>query len=215
MQLCIESSAIKMELMCANDQSTMFMTGWTLCPQTFNKKEAMLFFHYSAWREVSSLHFDKGNECCSMEIWTPLPACSWWNIWYLYLQAPPFMVLIQDENRKGVPIAFLLFSVLTGNKATHAGYNTNILKELLSHWHNHLNHLEPSKGSFTPYVAITDSDTKEQGALLQVWPGIFLLLCRFHLCQCLTNHHKTALWLKNSDFWRDCIHNQLQALEVQ
>ena len=126
-----------------------------------------------------------------------------------------FIVLTQDENRKGVPIAFFLFSAPTSNKATHAGYNTNILKELLSHWHNHLNHLEPSKESFTPYVAITDMDTKEWGALLQVWPGIVLLLCNFHLCQCWTNHCKTALQFKSSDFWRDCTDSWLQVLEVQ
>ena len=126
-----------------------------------------------------------------------------------------FIALAQDENRKGVPIAFFLFSAPTGNKATQAGYNTTILKELLSHWHDHLNHLEPSNMTFTPYVAITDTDTKERGALLQVWPGIILLLCKFHLRQCWTNHRKTAMRSKISDFWRDCISNRLQALEVQ
>ena len=85
-----------------------------------------------------------------------------------------FIALAQDENRKGVPLAFFLFSAPTGNKATHAGYNTEILKELLSHWHNNLNRFErelrdkPSGSkseSFMPYIAVTDTDTKERGAL--------------------------------------------------
>lgn len=130
-----------------------------------------------------------------------------------------FIALAQDENRKGVPLAFFLFSAPTGNKATHAGYNTKILNELLSHWCNHLNRLEPSKGpgsqSFTPYVAITDTDTKERGALLQVWPGIILLLCKFHLRQCWTNHRKTAMRCKSSNFWKDYVRGRLQALEVK
>jgi hypothetical protein len=126
-----------------------------------------------------------------------------------------FIALAQDENRKGVPLAFFLFSAPTGNKATHAGYNMKILKELLSHWHNHLNCLEPSKGTFTPYVAITDTDTKERGALLQVWPGIVLILCKFHLRQCWMNHRKTTMQCKSSDFWKDCVRGRLQALEVQ
>ena len=49
----------------------------------------------------------------------------------------------------------------TGNKAMQAGYNTKILKELLLHWHDHLDHLEPSNMTFMPYIAITDTDTKE------------------------------------------------------
>ena len=44
MSLCIENSVVKMGLMCANDWSTTFMTGWILCPLTFNKKLAMQSF---------------------------------------------------------------------------------------------------------------------------------------------------------------------------
>ncbi|KAJ3870920.1 hypothetical protein F5051DRAFT_446926 [Lentinula edodes] len=43
-----------------------------------------------------------------------------------------------DEDRKGVPIAFFLFSAPTGNQATQAGYNTEILRELLNTWKIHL-----------------------------------------------------------------------------
>jgi hypothetical protein len=36
-----------------------------------------------------------------------------------------------DENRKGIPLAFLLFSVPAGNQKTCAGYNTEIIAKLL------------------------------------------------------------------------------------
>ena len=77
-----------------------------------------------------------------------------------------FIALAQDGQRKGVPIAFFLFSAPTGNQATHAGYNTQILHKLLSKWQVHLS--KDSTASFVPYVVITDTDTKERGALILV-----------------------------------------------
>lgn len=38
-----------------------------------------------------------------------------------------FIAMAVDEDRKGVLIAFFLFSAPTGNQATQAGYNTKIL----------------------------------------------------------------------------------------
>lgn len=124
-----------------------------------------------------------------------------------------FIALGVDENGKGVPVAFFLFSAPAGNQATHAGYNTDILYKLLSRWEVHLSKQGPSP--FTPYVAITDTDIKERGALLRVWPGIILLLCKFHLRQCWTNHRKTALRCSSTDFWKDQVQNSIQRLEVQ
>jgi len=128
-----------------------------------------------------------------------------------------FIALGKDEDGKGVPVAFFLFSAPTGNKATHAGYNTEILRELLSHWKIAMGSNPQGAdalASFTPYVAITDTDTKERGALLAVWPEICLLLCRFHLRQCWTNHRKSVLKLKGNEYWRDWILNALRSLEV-
>lgn len=92
--LYIESSAVKMGLMCINNQNIMFMTGWIHCPQIFNTKSAIQSFiiqhGVELARGVSSLYFDKGHEYCSMEICTLFPACSRWDIWHLYLEAPPF-----------------------------------------------------------------------------------------------------------------------------
>ena len=49
-----------------------------------------------------------------------------------------FISMAVDENGKGVPIAFFLFSAPTGNRAMHAGYNTEILQKLLMKWQTHL-----------------------------------------------------------------------------
>lgn len=124
-----------------------------------------------------------------------------------------FIAMGIDEEGKGVPLALFLFSAPTGNKATHAGYNRHILRELLGKWKAHL-----SKGRdviFRPLVAITDTDTKERGALLDVWPEIWLLLCRFHLRQCWTNQRKRLMSGKDPDFWKQHVLRRMQDLEVQ
>jgi hypothetical protein len=124
-----------------------------------------------------------------------------------------FIALVIDAEGLGLPIAFFLFSAPTGSRATHAGYNTEILRELLSQWRAHL-----SRGkdvAFKPFVAITDTDTKERGALLSVWPNICLLLCKFHLRQCWTNRRKKVLnSVGSTAFWKDHVRGRLKVLEV-
>ncbi|KIJ36146.1 hypothetical protein M422DRAFT_261473 [Sphaerobolus stellatus SS14] len=71
-----------------------------------------------------------------------------------------FIALGVDENNKGVPLAFFLFSAPTGNRATHAGYDTDILHELLVQWQDSLG--KKDGVAFAPCVAITDTDTKER-----------------------------------------------------
>ncbi|KAF8804230.1 hypothetical protein BYT27DRAFT_7214085 [Phlegmacium glaucopus] len=124
-----------------------------------------------------------------------------------------FIALARDEDGKGVPVTFLLFSAPTGNRATHAGYNTAILQKLLSQWERHLSN--GSETPFTPLVAITDTDTKERGALLNVWPQICLLICKFHLRQCWTNHQKSILRCAGTEFWKDHVKGALASLEVK
>ena len=127
-----------------------------------------------------------------------------------------FIAMGLDSRGKGLPLALFLFSAPTGNQATHAGYNRSILRELLDQWRLHLSKSHP----FLPYVAITDTDTKERGALQDVWPSIWLLLCKFHVRQCWTNRRK-ALKLVSSKggsgeiFWNHHVHSRLQNLEVQ
>ncbi|KIJ38649.1 hypothetical protein M422DRAFT_258767 [Sphaerobolus stellatus SS14] len=102
-----------------------------------------------------------------------------------------FIVMAVDEKAKGVPIAFLLFSAPSGNKQTSAGYDTMILAKLLQKWHEDLeNH---GKRPSEVLVVVTDTDLKERGALLQVFPHIWLLICKFHIWQSWRNHRNKVL----------------------
>jgi hypothetical protein len=71
-----------------------------------------------------------------------------------------FIIMAIDENRKGVPVAFLMFSAPTGNKQLSAGYDTAILTKLIRKWHDAVTecgHLYSFAGVvFCPYTAITD-----------------------------------------------------------
>ncbi|KAJ8075566.1 hypothetical protein PM082_021196 [Marasmius tenuissimus] len=128
-----------------------------------------------------------------------------------------FIALAVDSDGKGIPIAFFLFSAPTGNRATHTGYNTAILEKILRKWKTHLSSSRPNAEPFTPYSAITDTDTKERGALLKVWPAIVLLLCKFHVRQCWLNNRKKILGggeNNKPNFWKDHVRNQLRGLET-
>jgi hypothetical protein len=124
-----------------------------------------------------------------------------------------FITMGVDEEGKGVPLALFFFSAPTGNQATHAGYNRAILRELMEIWKLHLS--TGHECAFAPSVAITDTDTKERGALHDVWPDIWLLLCKFHLRQCWTNRRKTLKLLstKEPDFWKQHVHGRLLDIE--
>ncbi|KAJ6560824.1 hypothetical protein DFH09DRAFT_1482414 [Mycena vulgaris] len=108
-----------------------------------------------------------------------------------------FIVMVIDENRKGVPVAFLMFSAPTGNKQSSAGYDTAILTKLIRKWRDSVTecgHHHSFVGVvFCPYTAITDTDLKERGALITVIPSIWLLICRFHLRQSWKNHRNKLL----------------------
>ncbi|KAJ7209835.1 hypothetical protein C8J57DRAFT_1608521, partial [Mycena rebaudengoi] len=115
-----------------------------------------------------------------------------------------FIVMAVDENRKGVPIAFLLFSAPTGNQQSSAGYNTDIIAKLVGKWKASLNkcaHLYGRGGiKFNPRCAITDTDLKERAALIRIFPDIWLLICRFHLRQSWRNHRNKVLKGKGQVF---------------
>ncbi|PKY47804.1 hypothetical protein RhiirA4_523455 [Rhizophagus irregularis] len=98
---------------------------------------------------------------------------------------------ILDEQNKGIPIGYLLFSVTGGAQKASSSYNHTILKELLLYYKHRL---EQEKGyKFTPKVAMTDCDHKERKALIEVWPDIHLILCLFHVSQSWENKLKAVL----------------------
>ncbi|KIO25195.1 hypothetical protein M407DRAFT_25419 [Tulasnella calospora MUT 4182] len=124
-----------------------------------------------------------------------------------------FIVMAVDEEGHGVPLCFMLFSAPTGNRQTSAGYDTEVLKELLQKWKDWLS--SRSGRLFEPLVAITDTDTKERGALLVVFPTIILLLCKFHLRQCWTNRRRQLLGpVDVMDFAKQQVKSELQVLEI-
>ncbi|KAJ3287842.1 hypothetical protein HDU76_007770 [Blyttiomyces sp. JEL0837] len=105
-----------------------------------------------------------------------------------------FVMMGVDQGRRGVPLAYFLFSAPPQAKNTAANYDTSILTEFLKKWKETLeifagrrSQTNPSTIKFTPVVAMTDTDTKERAALLTVWPSLVLLLCWFHLTQCFKN----------------------------
>ncbi|KAK4693807.1 hypothetical protein P7C70_g8861, partial [Phenoliferia sp. Uapishka_3] len=103
-----------------------------------------------------------------------------------------FITMAIDDEGHGVPLAFMLFSPPPQNRATQAGYDTHILVDILTTWKESLG-LNKLGDSFRPKVAITDTDSKERGALNTVFPGITLRLCRYHMRQCWSNHLKKHL----------------------
>ena len=116
-----------------------------------------------------------------------------------------------NEQNHGVPVALFLFSAPTGNRATHAGYDTAILTELLHQWQTCLG--VRNEEPFKPFVGMTDTDIKERGALIAVWPDISLLLCKFHVRQCWTNKRKSLKLNSLPPFWTGFIKQQLYGLE--
>lgn len=102
-----------------------------------------------------------------------------------------FVALAVGSDTHGIPIAFFLFSAPSGAIQTAANYDTTILTKLLHKWKEHCS--QQGKGTFAPRVVITDTDTRERTALSTVWPGIKLLLCKFHVRQCWTNRRNKTL----------------------
>lgn len=122
-----------------------------------------------------------------------------------------FIVMGLDEERKGVPLAFLFFSAPSGNRHSAAGYNTEILAKLLETWKKSLG--ERDGKPFEAWVAITDTDLKERGALLCVFPRIWLLICKFHLRQSWRNHRNKLL--KGKTQIHIDVKNRLRRVETQ
>ncbi|KIJ32259.1 hypothetical protein M422DRAFT_265913 [Sphaerobolus stellatus SS14] len=96
-----------------------------------------------------------------------------------------------DEKKRGVPVAFLMFSAPSGNKQTSSGYDTEILTKLLRCWRHSLE--EFGGKMFEVRVAITDTDLKERAALTAVFPQVWLLLCKFHIRQSWRNYRNKLL----------------------
>ncbi|KAK7001142.1 hypothetical protein R3P38DRAFT_3327238 [Favolaschia claudopus] len=87
-----------------------------------------------------------------------------------------FIVMGIDEEKKG-------------NQLSSSGYDTSILAKLLKTWRASLEKFRDGK----PFVVL------ERGALLQVFPFIVLLICKFHLRQSWRNHRNKLVKGKSAE----------------
>ena len=110
-----------------------------------------------------------------------------------------FILLVVDDNNKGIPVSYFLFTPPSSNKHTAAGYSTEVLTHLFTIYKEKMTKDlretsgKPNHEEFRPLVAMTDTDYKERGALAAVWPGIRLLICYFHVRQCWKNEMRKQL----------------------
>ncbi|TFK60149.1 hypothetical protein BDN72DRAFT_779776, partial [Pluteus cervinus] len=91
-----------------------------------------------------------------------------------------------DENGKGIPIAFMIFTARKEAQATHASYDTQILDRLLQKFRLGMGQNDEGE-EFQIAVATTDNDARERAALTSNWPNVQLLLCIFHIWQSWRN----------------------------
>ena len=157
---------------------------------SYNKTFASTVFHYSACAEKGD-HF----EVCIVTKEMCNAAAKYGHDSQIILDGTfgvcnqkvlLFIIMAIDEEYRGIPLTFFLFSAPSGNVQTSSGYNTEILTKLLHTWKKDMERHQ--EGPFTPCVAITDTDLKEHGMLVNVFPDIWLLICKFHLRQSWHNH---------------------------
>lgn len=95
-----------------------------------------------------------------------------------------WILMVIDEHFRGIPVAYVIFSAkaTTSRRGVHGDYNTGLLETILSHWISGMG-TNSDGDPFTPYVGVTDNDTRERTAMTSLWPDISLLLCLFHTWQ--------------------------------
>jgi hypothetical protein len=96
------------------------------------------------------------------------------------------IIMAIDNSGHGIPICFMLFTACDSTKAVHADYDTVVLDWLLHLFKKGIGKNELGE-EFCISVGNTDNDSRERTALTNTWPGIFLLLCIFHVWQAWRN----------------------------
>ncbi|RGB25355.1 hypothetical protein C1646_771868 [Rhizophagus diaphanus] len=81
-----------------------------------------------------------------------------------------FILMILNQQRQGIPIAYFIFSPSFQNKCTSSGYDHKILEIF-----------------FQKFVILTDTDLKKRKALEFIWPNALMLLCLFYVHQSWKN----------------------------
>ncbi|KAJ7838337.1 hypothetical protein B0H13DRAFT_1650852, partial [Mycena leptocephala] len=96
------------------------------------------------------------------------------------------IMMVLDDQNKGLLVAFLMFTAKKQTKAVHADYDKVLLTEQLELWKEGMGRNEAGE-EFDPYVGGTDYDPRERHGLRTNWPLIILLLCLFHVWQAWRN----------------------------
>ncbi|KAJ7149105.1 hypothetical protein C8R46DRAFT_916478, partial [Mycena filopes] len=96
------------------------------------------------------------------------------------------ILMVLDDENKGLPIAFILFTAKKETKAVHADYDKIILEELLKQFKAAMGTNDAGE-EFDPVVGSTDNDPRERHGLRKNWETILLLLCLFHVWQAWRN----------------------------
>lgn len=110
-------------------------------PSSLRYNEALCnaIFHYSPW-------LSKGEQfkvCIAMEEVVKEAAWKYAHLSQILLDGTfgicnakifLFIIMAVDEQNRGVPLAFLMFSTLSENQRTAAGCNTDVLAHLLGKW---------------------------------------------------------------------------------
>ncbi|KAJ7883316.1 hypothetical protein B0H13DRAFT_1512601, partial [Mycena leptocephala] len=96
------------------------------------------------------------------------------------------ILMVLDDENKGLPVALLMFTAKMQTKAVHADYDKSLLEEQLGLWKQGMGTNDAGE-EFEPFVAGTDNDPRERHGLRENWVLILLLLCLFHIWQAWCN----------------------------
>ncbi|KAJ7926377.1 hypothetical protein B0H13DRAFT_1599629, partial [Mycena leptocephala] len=96
------------------------------------------------------------------------------------------ILMILDDQNKGLPIAFILFTAKKDTKAVHADYDKVLLTEQLGFFKVGMGKNEAGE-AFEPAAIGTDYDPRERHGCRSTWLKVLLLLCIFHIWQAWPN----------------------------
>ncbi|KAJ6512098.1 hypothetical protein C8R47DRAFT_1207449 [Mycena vitilis] len=96
------------------------------------------------------------------------------------------ILMVLDDQQKGLPVAFMLFTAKKSTKAVHADYTKELMSQILGQFKEGMGTNESGE-EFEPEVGGTDNDARERHGLRHNWAEIWLLLCIFHVWQAWRN----------------------------
>ena len=121
------------------------------------------------------------------------------------------ILMASNNDGKGIPICFMMFTARETAKATHADYNTALLNRLLGIFKAKMGRNDQNE-ELDIKVGLTDNDVRERAALSLNWTGTFLLLCIFHIWQAWRNALNRSLRAVSQGDTRQAVRKRLGSL---